>query len=49
VALLLREQQAQLDTVHCVYGVGLDDIATGLQLYRDLAIEFGRRLLHSIS
>jgi hypothetical protein len=39
-ALLLRKRQAQIDDVHPVYGVGLDDIATGLKLYQDLALQF---------
>jgi len=39
-ALLLREHQAQLDDVHPVYGVGLDDIATGLRVHQDLAARF---------
>jgi len=39
-ALLLREHQAQLDDVHPVYGVGLDDIATGLQVHQELAARF---------
>ncbi len=43
-ALLLREKQAQLDDVHPVYGVGLDDIGIGLRLYRDLALQFDKEL-----
>lgn len=43
-ALLLREHQAQLDDVHPVYGVGLDDIAKGLRLYRELAMQFDKEL-----
>lgn len=30
-ALLLRENQSELDRIHPVFGIGLDDIATGFQ------------------
>ena len=35
-ALLLRENQAELNSVHPVYGVGLDDIASGTAELNDL-------------
>ncbi|MBS2032291.1 MAG: hypothetical protein JST54_30605 [Deltaproteobacteria bacterium] len=35
-AILLREKQAELDDIHPVLGIGLDDIATGFKLYPEL-------------
>jgi hypothetical protein len=35
-AILLREAQAQLEDIHPVQGIGLDDIETGFRLYPEL-------------
>jgi hypothetical protein len=36
-AILLREEQAHLDDIHPVYGIGMDDIGSGLAKYPGLA------------
>lgn len=47
-AILLREEQASLENIHPVFGVGLDDIGSGFEKHADLVIAidatFGTRL-----
>ncbi len=43
-ALLLREKQQELENIHPIYGIGLDDIATGFSKYKDLVSRLDARL-----
>lgn len=39
-AILLREHQDQLESIHPVFGVGLDDVGEGFELHADLVKEY---------
>jgi hypothetical protein len=43
-AILLRENQKDLENIHPVFGVGLDDIAIGFDQYRDLVATLDEEL-----
>ena len=42
-AILLREEQAKLNDIHPVYGIGLDDIASGVKAYPRLVQRLDRQ------
>ena len=43
-AILLREKQSEIERIHPVHGVGLDDIAPGFKEYGPLVARLDRRL-----